>query len=145
RGSMYYLHVRTLRPLSGKPVRDVALAIEFNLEDEANKQPLKATGKTNADGYALIALKIPTKLADTEGELKLRAQHGGFIQTTSKAIDIEDEPKILLSTDKSIYQPGQTIHSRALIFDSGNRALSGIDAKLEITDPEGTTVFKSDL
>ena len=50
---------------------------------------------------------------------------------------------ILLTTEKPIYQPGQTIHVRALALDRANHeAAAGRKLTFEVEDSRGNKVFK---
>src|SRR5262249_40510555 len=53
--------------------------------------------------------------------------------------------QILVSTDKPLYQPGQTLHTRVLAFDRDRRAWANADGILKIRDPEGTYVFSENF
>jgi len=143
-GSNQYTHIRTLNPLTGKPVKDVNITVELSLDGEP-QQILRGSAVSDAHGYALVALKIPNKLSDDEGELKVVARHGGFVREASEDIDLDETAQILITTDKPIYQPGQPLHVRALVFNAAKRAAVNAQTTLKITDPEGTTVFQTDL
>jgi len=143
-GSNQYTHIRTLHPLTGKPVKDVNITVELSLDGEP-QQILRGSAVSDAHGYALVALKIPNKPSDDEGELKVVARHGGFVREASEDIDLDETAQILITTDKPIYQPGQPLHVRALVFNAAKRAAVNAKTTLKITDPEGTTVFQTDL
>ena len=61
----------------------------------------------------------------------------------SQSVELKDKASILLTTEKPIYQPGQTIHARALILDratskaDGNRKLT-----FEVEDSRGNKVLR---
>ena len=56
---------------------------------------------------------------------------------------LEDKVSILLTTEKPIYQPGQTIHARALVLDRANHeAASDRKFTFEVEDSRGNKVFK---
>ena len=56
---------------------------------------------------------------------------------------LEDKVSILLTTEKPIYQPGQTIHVRALALDRANHeAAAGRKLTFEVEDSRGNKVFK---
>src|SRR5262249_51631215 len=62
---------------------------------------------------------------------------------TNQPIRLEDKASILLTTEKPIYQPGQTIHGRALALDRSNHAASANrDLVFWVEDPRGNKVFK---
>ena len=55
----------------------------------------------------------------------------------------EQLSKILLTTDKPLYQPGQTIHIRTLSLElPAKNPIADSDITLEITDPKGNKVYK---
>ncbi len=58
-------------------------------------------------------------------------------------IRLEDKISILLTTEKPIYQPGQTIHVRSLALDRGNHeAAAARKLTFELEDSRGNKVFK---
>jgi hypothetical protein len=61
----------------------------------------------------------------------------------TQAVKLQDKASILLTTEKPIYQPGQTIHIRALSLDrADSRAEAGRKLTFEIEDSRGNKVFK---
>ena len=73
------------------------------------------------------------------------ARHGGFVRETINDIELNDNTRIMVTPDKPIYQPGQPLHMRALIFDSANHAAANAQVTMKITDPEQVTVFQTGL
>ena len=144
RGARHYTHVRALHPITAKPVKDVNVNVEFKL-DSTPEQTLRSSAVTDAEGYALVSLSIPNKTDADEGELKVVARHGGFVKEASNDIELNDHARIMVTTDKPIYQPGQPLHVRTLMFDSANHAAANATAILKVTDPENTTVFQTEL
>ena len=58
-------------------------------------------------------------------------------------VRLEDKVSILLTTEKPIYQPGQTIHVRALALDRSNHeAAANRKLTFEVEDSRGNKVFK---
>jgi hypothetical protein len=61
----------------------------------------------------------------------------------TQAIRLQDKVGILLTTEKPIYQPGQTIHARALALDRANHeAVGNRDLVFEVEDSRGNKVFR---
>jgi len=61
----------------------------------------------------------------------------------TQAIRLEDKVSILLTTEKPVYQPGQTIHVRALALDrADHQAAAARDLTFEVEDSRGNKVFK---
>ena len=60
-------------------------------------------------------------------------------------IHLQDKASILLTTEKPIYQPGQTIHIRALALDSAaGRAAADRKLTFEVEDARGNKVFRNE-
>src|SRR5207237_2983180 len=63
-----------------------------------------------------------------------------------RPVRITSDAKVLLVSDRPIYQPGHLIHLRALVlrpFDM--RPVAGKDLLFEVEDPKGNKVFKRTL
>src|SRR6202007_159035 len=61
----------------------------------------------------------------------------------TQTIRLQDKVGILLTTEKPIYQPGQTIHIRALALDRANHQAVGNRAlTFEVEDSRGNKVFR---
>ncbi len=144
RSARYQAHIRTLHPITAKPVKNVDVSMELRFSEEKG-ETIKGSGLTDADGYALVVVEIPAKLSSDEAEMKVVARRGGFVRKVGHEVELKDSARIMVNTDKPIYQPGQPLHVRALVFDAGNRAVPNAEATLTITDPEDTEVFESSL
>jgi uncharacterized protein YfaS (alpha-2-macroglobulin family) len=72
---------------------------------------------------------------------------GGVELAVSEGITIEAPArKILLTSDKPIYQPGQTIHLRALALENpANTPLAETDVVMEVEDGKGNKIMKRTL
>ena len=147
-GQLYRVRVRATHPLTSRPVRGVEIAaeVEFDAAEEENEVLLKLSGATNAEGYATLDFKLPPRITDDNGDLKVTARRGDMVERVSDDIEINQTTRILLTSDKPLYQPGQTLHLRALLLNhETRRALADTEATLKIEDPEGTTVFTAPL
>ncbi len=63
-----------------------------------------------------------------------------------RAVNVKADVKVLLVTDRPIYQPGHLIHLRALAlrpFDM--KPVAGKELQFEVEDPKGNKVFKRTL
>lgn len=101
-------------------------------------------GKTDETGTSDIKFETP----EEEGDYEL------IIETTSyvgkdvivKPIKIERDYKILLSTDKPLYQPQQTMLIRALALQTYDLHAAGNKQLLiEVEDPKGNKLFKKSV
>ena len=66
----------------------------------------------------------------------------GHVETT-ETVQLEDQIPVLLTSEKPIYQPSQTIHLRALALDrADHHAAAGRALTFEVEDPRGNKVFR---
>ncbi len=124
---------------AGDPIMNVPIKLTALLGEE---QVASGTGKTDSFGQASIELSIPAEL---DGQLDLVAtvdtELGQQVVRTTASCERFD--KVLLTTDKPVYQPGQTIYIRALSLRVPHKTpLGAREVTLEILDPKGTKVFK---
>lgn len=144
-GKPYRLVIYAGHPLKPQPAKGVNINAELKFEDE-QRPLLKASGVTDDDGYAILSFDLPQGIGMRECEIRVTGGRDGQIREATEEIRIENIADITISADKPIYQPGQTIHIRALARDGfTKRPVTNQDATLKINDPEGTTVFRSSL
>jgi uncharacterized protein YfaS (alpha-2-macroglobulin family) len=114
----------------------------LELLEENQKPRTLFAGKLNRRGTTEAQFRFPAGLA---GNYQLRYQVETPIGTTEYTQDVrlEDKVSILLTTEKPIYQPGQTIHVRSLSLDRSNHeAAANKKMTFEIEDSRGNKVFK---
>jgi hypothetical protein len=58
---------------------------------------------------------------------------------------LDRQTLIMVSTDKPLYQPGQILHTRILMFDSSRHALANETATVTVADPESSTTFQQEI
>ncbi|HLF85335.1 MAG TPA: MG2 domain-containing protein [Blastocatellia bacterium] len=141
-GARYHVRVRAEHPVSLRPLEGVSLIAE--LVFEGLPSPLRKSGATDSEGYAVFDFDIPTDVK-SDGEIKLTGTRNGLSAQVEGGVRIDRTIRISLSTDKNIYQPGQTLHVRALVLDPSKRAVVGAELTLRIVDPEDTVVHRASL
>ena len=117
-----------------------SLRIEIQKAEAARR--LLFSGRLNRRGTIEAGFAFPTGLT---GKLAMHfvAQTAIGSAEFTQSIEIKEKASILLTTEKPIYQPGQTIHARALAL---NRATNHADADrkltFEVEDSRGNKVFR---
>jgi hypothetical protein len=146
-GARYRARVRAVHPISNQAVEGVRVEAQVKIEDDDDKQTtiLKASGLTDAEGYATLDFNLPRGIKTDGGEIKVTARRGIFVQEAEDNIQFDQLSRIFISTDKPLYQPGQTIHARALQFSPSMQAIAHAPMPFKIEDPEGTIVYRADL
>lgn len=97
---------------------------------------------TDSLGTAHARFEVPD-VEPGEYDLAVEARSRAGSDETVQLVRISRRHQILLTTDKPIYQPGQTIHIRALVLRQPKlRAVKGIEATIEVRDAKGNKVLK---
>ncbi len=147
-GHTYIARVWATRPDSDKPVPGVSLTAVIGDDDEENTQKgMKARARTNARGEAQLTFRLPEVAGapeDQEVGLEIRGTRGNFQNSLSSTLHFWRRAAILLSTDKPLYQPDQTLHMRALVLDDQRRAWGKQPVRFTVHDPDDTVVFSAD-
>ncbi|MBN1458750.1 MAG: hypothetical protein JXA57_04385, partial [Armatimonadetes bacterium] len=79
-------------------------------------------------------------------ELSVRVVSRLGIDDVKTTVQIRREARILLTADKPLYQPGQTMHLRALALAKPSLApAAGAPVTLEVEDAKGNKVFRKTL
>ncbi len=138
-GSPASVRIITVDSRSGNPLRDTRVKLELMNGDSATTL---FTGRTDGFGTAQVAFTLPV---DSFGSRQLRVTADTTLGTVTanQPIQLERRDRILLTTDKPLYQPGQTIHLRALALDGpSHAAVADKPIALEVEDGKGNKVFK---
>jgi hypothetical protein len=142
-GTRFGVRVRAEHPFTSLPVAGVELSGRIELDDPEDVV-LAARSVTDAEGFATLDFNLP-KTTDDEDYVDITGRLEGFEQTARAELQFDRNARILLSTDKPLYQPGQTLHLRALVFDASRRAMPQAETSFEIKDPDSTTVFRATI
>ena len=99
-------------------------------------------GTTDFSGTATAKFTVPATLSDPRQFLIITSDRlVGGASAYSRPVYIGRTSNVLVSTDKPVYQPGQTIHARIIGLDSLNlKAAAGQQATLRVQNPDGVTL-----
>jgi hypothetical protein len=117
-------------------------AVRIALEADGKEQRTLFAGRLNHRGTTEAQFQFPEGVT---GNCNLHYTVDTSLGTTeyTQTIRLQDKVGILLTTDKTIYQPGQMIHVRALALNrADHRAAGKRNLLLEVEDSHGNKVFK---
>lgn len=99
--------------------------------------------RTDAAGVALVETTVPATAREGAYRLVVDSESEGGSAQVAQSLTVKRSFRVLLTTDKPLYQPGQVIHLRALALASLDlRPVAGLTATLEVKDGKGNKVFK---
>ncbi len=134
-GAVLAFGLRTAHPGSRAAAEGVDVRVTLETEDVREIASLELV--TDSDGLASGQLNVPYSLELRSLALHAQARRGSFQQEVVDQVQLRLEPHIFIQTDKKLYQPGQTVHIRALLF-AGERAVAGLPVKFTVSSPEQT-------
>lgn len=144
-GQPMKVRVRALNPFTDRPVKDVAVTIDLAIDVDAKDDVhVKATGRTNGDGFLAVDLRIPENIKlDGDPEITIIGQKNGSIRKIEEDLDDEEEyGTVFLTADKPLYQPGQTFNVRAMLVNRDNLVVANTDLEFSIEDGDDTLIYR---
>lgn len=123
----------------GIPIERADVSVELTSEGRIIS---KFSSKTDKNGEVAATLEMPdTALRDAKLKVTVTSKSG--TDTIEEPIQVRSALRTLLTTDKPLYQPGQTIHIRALSLARPDmKPLSDSEVVFEVEDSKGNKVFK---
>lgn len=131
-GAAFGVHASTRHPISGAPVEGVALHASLDIEN----REVEARAVSDESGTAILNFDIPDNAGDESARLEFEAVLGDFHQSLETDVTLHRAAQIRIDTDKPLYQPGQTLHTRLLVLQPSGRAAAGLPLTIRIEDPE---------
>ncbi len=141
-GSKYPVRIRVDDPANGHPLRDVPVEVELTIDDDDDHAVTKKL-TTDGDGYAVTVFDLPSGSSAKEGEVNVTATRGPYDESEKISFKFLKPATLTVTTDKPLYQPGQTVHMRLLGFGFDKRAWEGAKIEVAIENQESAEEFHS--
>jgi uncharacterized protein YfaS (alpha-2-macroglobulin family) len=117
-------------------------SLRIEMSDSKAAPRVLFSGQLNRHGTAEAQFRFPAGVVGTYPLRYVVDTSLGQAEFTAP-VRLEDKVSILLTTEKPLYQPGQTIHARALALDRANhQAARSRKLTFEVEDSRGNKVFK---
>lgn len=140
-GSSASLRVAVFDRHSGQPLGGVPIRLALYNRGTHQEQELAAL-TTDQRGAASPQFRLPDWDAGRY-ELRVTARLADREEAFSQPLDLKRDWRLLLTTDKPVYQPGQTIHIRVQGLKKPDlKPVAGHQATFTLTDPKGNVIFK---
>jgi len=133
------LRIITMDEKTQEPLEGIETIVKFIKDDKGREF---FTGTTDEQGTVEANFIMPSDI-EGKGQLKIIAISGGEEESLTVDISVKKSYQLLLTTDKPLYQPGQTINLRLLALSRANmQPVEKIPVTFEIEDAKGNKVFK---
>ncbi|HEX5273148.1 MAG TPA: alpha-2-macroglobulin family protein [Gemmataceae bacterium] len=146
-GSLASLRVQVIRHFPESPgssTRSQGVPVEIALAPKDGSPPVTLSSfQTGPDGSGEPRFRVPD-WADKDCDLIVTADTPHGPETVRQPVRVKRSWRVMLSSDKPVYQPGQSIRLRSLALRQPDlRPVAGDDATFTVTDPKGNVIFKS--
>ena len=140
-GADIVMRVWVVEHEKGSGLPKVPVDIELN-NPEAKQSIQLAHFITDDQGVGQPHFRVPD-WKDGTYDIHVTARPGGHTQSIVRSVQLAHSWKIMVTSDRPIYQPGDTIHVRGLALHSLDlKPVVGQTAIFSISDPRGNIVFK---
>jgi len=143
-GSSAAVRVLVRNVSSEKPMPGVRVDVSLQSRTSGKAKQLY-TGRTDVYGTTDARFRVPEDMPD-ENELVVHTRAETGSDWATQVVRVVPSLKLLLTTDKPIYQPGQVIHIRALLLGALElKPMAGQTLDLVIEDARGNKVLRQTL
>ncbi len=137
--------VQVYKPYGFEPIPGAPVSAALDLGDEV----LSLAGVTDEHGEVEMTVALSQETLprghSSSVELTATASYRGIAREVSRYLNFEGEPRIVISTDKKMYQPGQTLHVRTLWLDENHVPMADEEVELTISEPSYRDVAAAEL
>ena len=144
-GGKHSLRIRLINTKTGAAIAGVPVEVQLCRAGQGGPvlvEKLGETFTTDADGTGQPRFTLPESV-DGAFVLRVVADVDGAKEVIDQSITIKRSAKLMLSSDKPLYQPGQVIHLRSLALRQPDlKPVAGEDVTFTIADPRGNLIFK---
>lgn len=136
-----HLRILTRDPDTLAPRAGASVELTLEPAEEGGAAIPLASGRTDAKGELLAELALPAGVES--GAVRVTVRDGDAEAWVRTNVSVVRGVKLALSTDKTIYKPGQTIELRTLALSAIDKSpITGREVTFEALDGKGNKVFK---
>jgi 5-hydroxyisourate hydrolase-like protein (transthyretin family) len=128
---------------AGQPVAGAQVKVSLQA-DQGPAVPL-FEGQTDETGSLPVQFHVPAE-TPSEAQLVVETQSPAGKDRVEQPVTIQRDYRLLLTSDKPLYQPGQSIHMRALALSTLDLTPArGATIDFLVEDPKGNKVFRQSV
>jgi A-macroglobulin TED domain/Alpha-2-macroglobulin family/MG2 domain/Carboxypeptidase regulatory-like domain/A-macroglobulin receptor binding domain/Macroglobulin domain MG3/Alpha-2-macroglobulin bait region domain len=145
-GTKYPVRVHVENPTTRQAYANTPVDVTLTIGND-DDTALKRKVRTDSAGNATVLFHLPEHPADQGGTITADVARGAFSDEATLDFEFPDEraPTVTVTSDKPLYQPGQTAHVRAFSKGPDGRAMAGAKLDVAIEDENGGQQFHEKL
>lgn len=150
-GTTYRVSIDSLNTGSQEPAGGVRVEAVLTIPSatSTNDIEIRETGITAADGTLYLDLPISPgiDLVDS-AKVKVTGFRNGLTRTAEAELEHrENDMSFVMMNDKTIYQPGQTVHTRGILLNGADEmtVAAGREIEFRIEDEDDAVIFRQML
>ena len=145
-GTKYPVRVHVENPTTRQAYANTSVDVTLTIGND-DDTALKRKVRTDSAGNATVLFHLPEQPSDQDGTITADVTRGAFNDeaTLDFAFPGEPAPTVTVTTDKPLYQPGQTVHVRLLAIGPDKRAMAGAKLEVAIEDENSSEQFHEQL
>ncbi len=138
----FLLQVRD--PETGEQVRNGTVTVSLADPDGSNTRVFR--GSTDDQGLIQVSFTVPENVTNPNQVLVVESRSAAGTSKYEENVYVGRAYNVLVSTDKPVYQPGQTIYIRGLALDTlALEAASEEELTITVADPSGNKLARQTL
>jgi len=147
----FSVFVEAIRARDRAPVHGITWDAKLSFSDKV----LKTTQIIeHSEGFTEFVFDFPEETVESDTDdingktwedVNITGWLGDFIQNVELEVTIYSRVSVRVQTDKPVYQPGQTIHMRAVLLNQTGHAAGNEKVTLRITNNTGEEVHVAEL
>ncbi len=137
RGSRLSVYAEAVHPVTRTPISGIEWKSKLLIDEEKKEVTPALINKIGE--FAEFVFNIPEKedaYRQATANVEVSGRLGDFEQKTTIRVPLFSRFSGRFQSDKPIYQPGQTMHLRAVILDFQGRAAQGAKIKLNVENQD---------
>jgi uncharacterized protein YfaS (alpha-2-macroglobulin family) len=144
-GSQAGLRVLVQDSRDASPLADAEITVSLRPAAGGDAVALYS-GNTDSNGNADVSFHLPAEIQEPAQILVIETRSSLGQEHVERAVTLQRDFRVLLTTDKPLYQPGQEIHIRALALSAFDmQPAAGRSLEIVIADGKGNKVFRKQL
>ncbi len=140
-GAPGLFHVQVRHHDDGRPIAGAEVKVSLQPK-EGGRAKLLYEGKTDAQGRTTVTFTVP-EVDNPSQQIVVETRSDLGRDTLQQPVTVERSYKVLLTTDKPLYQPGQQVLIRALALGAFDRKpVAASPIEVTVADAKGNKVFR---